>query len=194
MKLLVCILLFSFSSFGQDSGLVTDIAYYRNGSIYSIVQVYIDIEGREVKDGAYSMFDSTGVLLSEGRFHHASKVPCVDCYHEVSKEGIGEVWEQYDYASCISGSVRVGEWKEYFNNGSLKSVGTYNGKIRQSTIVDCPERKEGHDHTGSGVVCNVLLSIDYLKEGLWIYYDIEGVKIKTEFFIDSHLVRTETWE
>jgi hypothetical protein len=193
MKFLFCILLFLFSSFGQDSGLKIDTTYYSNGSIYKIIQVYINANGDKIREGFCLTFDSTGILLLEGRHHHASKVPCVDCYKEVFKSDSENVWEQYDCTDCRGGSVKVGEWKEYFNNGQLQSVGIYNGKVRESRIVDCPERKESDTHPGSGVVCHGLLSIDYLKEGLWIYYDMNGVKIKTEFFIDSHLVRTETW-
>jgi antitoxin component YwqK of YwqJK toxin-antitoxin module len=194
MKFPFCILLFSFSSFGQDSGLTIDTAYYSNDSIYSITQVYVNSEDRKIKEGFRLTFDSTGILLSEGRCHHASKVPCVDCYREVYKYGTGNIWEKYDYTDRRGGSIKIGEWKEYFINGQLKSVGAYNGKVRERTIIDCPERKESYSYSSEGVVCNGLLSIDYLKEGLWIYYDINGVKIKTEFFIDSHLVRTEMWE
>ncbi|MFT6246122.1 MAG: antitoxin component YwqK of YwqJK toxin-antitoxin module [Salibacteraceae bacterium] len=134
MRIFFYPLLFSFSSFGQDSGLEIDTTFYSNGSIETIVQVYIRKNGTRVPEGLFQFYDSTGVLIHEGYNRVANKIQCINCYEEVSKGDTSE-WVKYDMAKYCPGSVRVGICKRHYDNGRLESIGAYSGIFHESSGV-----------------------------------------------------------
>lgn len=74
-----------------------------------------------------------------------------------------------------------GEWKEYFNNGSLRYIGyCKNNELHGKFLEYNPN--------------GILIKKGYLKEGFregkWEYFDGNGEKIKTEFYKDKNLLST----
>jgi antitoxin component YwqK of YwqJK toxin-antitoxin module len=194
MKFLFCILLFSFSSFGQDSGLKIDTTYYSNDSIHEIIQTYINREGRKVKNGTYLMYDSTGVLLTEGNYLHDSIVKCVNCYEKIHNDDNTGRWKRYDTAQYTRAGVKVGTWTRYYRNGRLKSIGSYTGAIteRIGSIMNQPIKNQSTGTLSSGIIDGILRVIE-LKEGKWEYYYENGELRLEEEYIDEILVNTVSW-
>jgi len=163
--------------------------YYSNGRIESIVD-YAYYENRIDYSGQYKEFYESGGIKTEGNYKKSNNdsVECVLCYRH------GSGYEKYDWAEN-NPPIKVGEWKEYYENGKLKSIGEYYLGVHQSFMIRSEENLDSITGEPTGVKLLLLvLGNEYLKDGEWNYYNENGFLIKTEFYIKGTLVEVEIFE
>jgi antitoxin component YwqK of YwqJK toxin-antitoxin module len=197
--LLLCITLFFYKlSYSQNEKChcVIETYYFPNNKI----EISYEIDTLNFKYcGLYKEFDSTGILLMEGTYTNVDSIACEDCYvynswdFNLNRNALKKDSFVYFY------SLRTGVWKFYYPNGKLKEEGTYSDKVHSYTstgLYDPDQFKSFLNKTNSyltisGGPIGVGLDIEYLKDGVWTYYDERGKILKKEYLINGLLVHEE---
>ena len=98
---------------------------------------------------------------------------------------------------------KQGEWKKFHENGNLIKVGTFkndkpvgefkyyydNGKIKAKMNHKGSEAYSIFFHE-SGVPESTGKYLNQKKDSTWVYYDLDGFKIATDYFINGEKNRT----
>jgi hypothetical protein len=159
---------------------VRDTIRFNSGIIYSITD-----EDTTEHDycGIYKLYDSLGVLIEEGNYLKVDSVECNWCYNENVRDSIDRP-TQY-YKSKHTKTLKVGIWSYYHPNGLIKEKGKYSSKVKEYTEMDYPVEWEGKSWPNP---VNVGLAMEYLKDGVWEYYNDQGKLILTEEYVCGSLV------
>jgi antitoxin component YwqK of YwqJK toxin-antitoxin module len=158
---------------------IRDTSYHSNGAINTIFGYD---ETTHEYCGLYTFFDSLGVKLSEGEYRKVDSVECIGCYREDYRNK-DEKWSQYFVSRADR--ILVGEWKYYHENGQLKEIGRYCDAVHEYTGSAYPLDWEGKSWPEP---VNGYLTYEYLKDGIWECYDVDGNHIKTEEYVCGQLV------
>lgn len=157
--------------------------YYNEGNIESLVEYICTGNGRSDENGKYIEFYKSGQIKSEGRYQKTKNdsVPCIQCYEKDQLKKIE--WAEF------STSLKVGEWKEYFENGKIKSIGKYFAGLHQT--FNTAWRKEDSNGMKIGIGT---IGTDYLKDGEWKTYNDAGNLLKIEYYKEGTFIGDETFE
>jgi antitoxin component YwqK of YwqJK toxin-antitoxin module len=181
MKFLLFVLMISGSEMSiSQTDCIHDTLFFENGKIELIFD--FDTTNHEYC-GVYISFDSTGIIESEGAYLSVDSIRCFMCYDDIYRKS-SEKWEQYDHSKYAT-KVPVGEWKYYHDNGHLKEMGSYCEMVHEYSGLSYPIEWEGKSWpspvAGYG-------TFEFLKDGIWEYYDRDGHNIKTEEYVCGQLV------
>jgi len=157
--------------------------YYPDGNIESLVDYVCTDNGRSDESGQHIEYYKSGQIKTEGRYQKAKNdsVLCILCYDRREFKKIE--WAEF------SPSLKVGEWKEYFENGKIKSIGEYYLGVHQTFNTEWFKEDSNKEKTGVGTV-----GTDYLKDNEWKYYNDAGKLIKIEYYKQGTLIGEETFE
>lgn len=156
-----------------------DKEYYDNGSI-KLVTEKIHLKYGSYSDGDYKAYFENGNPKQEGCLKLMDSIECVGCA------------ESFDGRPKTKASTHIGRvdtWKEYYPNGKIKSKGSYNGIHETGYSYETLHKKA----TGVGVFQPGDYSEDYIKDGLWQYFDETGRVIKEELFFHGWVAKVVTY-
>lgn len=155
-----------------------DTVYYKNGKVESITE--IDSLYRRV--GIYKKFDTTGVLIEEGKFGQIDSSECLNCYDGISGHDFPGRW--YNMNKIEVGELKIGQWFTYHSNGKMATAGHYDTLF---TIYH-----HAVDPKGANRPVPVGLHIEQLKTGIWRYYDENGeIYLKEEYYRGTLVFKLE---
>lgn len=159
------------------NGQKTQEFYDKDKIIYDTLRKWTDegkLYGVEVYNmKGYTSIDywvETGKISDFGKYEIAKKVPNLEIYD--SAAFVKYTVKPYSFEEIYY--VRSGVWKHYHKNGTLASEGNY---LPWPFIIITPRTKEDEDNPG--IMYN---GEDFLKDGIWNYYDEKGNLIKTETY------------
>ena len=132
------------------------------------------------KPGFYYERYATGQIKVEGAYLWQDTIVCVTCYKE---------WSNSFSNYSVEHLMRVGEWKEYYEDGTLKSKGSYYG-IHEVYGVHWPMR---YGESSNGLVPGDA-EIQYLKDKYWYYYNAAGNLIRLEYYYMGMLASIEVYK
>ena len=130
--------------------------------------------------GFYFEYYPSGKLMVEGVYQHLDSVVCLNCYQSITEDMRNK---------SISSLMRVGEWKEFHENGQVKAKGMY-GYLHEVYHVDWPMP---YGESSNGFVPGDA-EIVYLKDGEWQYFNERGRLIKVEFYYEGMLASVATYK
>jgi antitoxin component YwqK of YwqJK toxin-antitoxin module len=134
-------------------------------------------------------FFTTLIIAQEHKEYYNDKTLKVEGqYDEGLKTGIWKNYYENGQLKSIGnyesfGGEKNGGWKYYYENGQLKSEGRFLSGFRVS------EWKYYHEN--GSLECNGIYEYGEIKVGEWIYNDDEGVIIKTELWGEGKLIETK---
>lgn len=158
--------------------------YYPEGMLKSIINYICVYHGRSDESGQYIEFYKTGQIRLEGTYLKNDSIECVECYDPMENNKKIQ-WSEY------APPLKTGEWKEYYENGKLKSIGKYYQGIHQTFNTEYLKNESPADISKIAIST---ISVDYLKDNNWKYYNVEGRLIKTEYYRRGLLIGEETIE
>jgi antitoxin component YwqK of YwqJK toxin-antitoxin module len=129
--------------------------YYENGNLELLVDYTCSKNGNYEECGRYIEYYVSGQIKVEGNYEKliSDSIECVQCYNEI---------ELKDVEWAISQpSLKIGFWKEYYENGKLKSIGKYYYGVHQTFNKNWQNGETWFATT---------LGTEYLKENEWNYY------------------------
>jgi len=150
--------------------------YYDNGKVQSLID-YVPFQNRSCYNGLYKEFYKSGKTKLDGNYQFLDSLECVNCFDVVTKNKI--------YKAELNPSIKVGTWKEYWDNGQLKSSGQYYKGVHQTNYSSLPNPKSYGVFTPGG------LTDEYLKDGEWKHYNEKGELISIEFYLKGSLVSVQ---
>ena len=126
--------------------------------------------------GVYQEYYENGQLKVEGTYsiYTGDSIECVRCfeYDTIAHAEKKVLWVKY-----IGGSIRTGIWKEYYENGKLKSEGVYYPCVSFDHRSFSKKRHK---------IINGLWTVDYtqafVQDKEWKFYDETGKLERTETF------------
>ena len=131
--------------------------------------------------GVYKEFYESGKLKIDGNYKLVDSIECLNCFdlndNKVKTKAYGH-------------SLKVGDWKEYYENGILKSIGVYYKGIHETYGSHNP--KQTND--GVGIFTPGDYSEEYLKDKGWKYYNDKGQLIKEEYYYNGVITNIHTYE
>lgn len=155
-----------------------DTVYYKNGKIESITE--IDSSYRRV--GVYKQYDTTGVLIEEGRYGQIDSSDCLNCYEGTFGHDFPGKW--YSVNKIEVGEIKTGQWFTFHTNGKIASFGYYD------TLFTAYRRAV--DPKGAYRPVPVGIHFEQLKTGIWRYYDENGeIYLKEEYYRGTLVFKLE---
>lgn len=159
--------------------------YKRNGSLIDIVKFSQGVRVTEAKElakvGVVSKLSSNGTTASSGGFDE-NGVP--HGIHRVyNKEGKVTASEVFKNGKVISKGIvlksgyRNGDWKDYYENGQLKSEGKYSNGVKTGVWIY---------YYKNGRVNQKGLYINGNAEGEWNWYYKSGKLLRNENYIEGY--------
>ena len=129
--------------------------------------------------GFYYEYYPSGKLKVEGVYLRLDSISCINCYNPFT--------EKLSSKSNIN-LMRVGEWKEFYENGSVKARGYYKN-VHEVHRVDWPMP---YGESSNGLVPGGV-EVIYLKEGYWLYYNEKGNVVQEEFYFQGMLAAQDSF-
>lgn len=146
-----------------------DTVYYKNGKIESITE--IDSLYRRV--GIYKQYDTTGVLIEEGRYGQIDSSDCLNCYEGTFGHDFPGSWNQINKLQV--GEIKTRQWITYHPNGKMATSGQYDTLFTIYHISTDPK--------GANRPVPVGRHTEQLKAGIWRYYNSKGeIYLKEEYY------------
>jgi antitoxin component YwqK of YwqJK toxin-antitoxin module len=130
--------------------------------------------------GFYFEYYPSGKLMVEGVYQRLDSIVCVNCYGSFTEKTINK---------SISNLMRVGEWKEFHENGQVKAKGMY-GHVHEVYHVHW---SMPYGESSKGLVPGDA-EIVFLKDGAWQYFNERGQLIREEFYYKGMLSIVETYK
>jgi uncharacterized protein len=159
---------------GKSTGVTKE--YYDNGNLKLEYEIK-HLDWINYFSGPYNEYYESGKPKIQGTYKFSDSITCVNCY-DLDKNKI--------VTKASSHSDRTGSWKEFHENGQLKSIGIYKG-IHETNEIHFHKPKNGEWTPGE-------YSEEYMKDKLWVYYDDEGRVIKEEFYLNGVLADIKTYD
>jgi antitoxin component YwqK of YwqJK toxin-antitoxin module len=159
--------------------------YFENGKIETIVE-YRSNKGRSDFSGIYIEYYSNGKIKTEGRYKllENDSLECVECYDVTSCIECFNSINSRKIKKTTNWPLKDGIWKEYYESGNLKTVGSYYSGVHETQNVN----------TIVGTKFKSLsLGCQYLKHKEWKCYDENGNHIRTEYYFKGILIGEETF-
>lgn len=159
--------------------------YYPNGNISLVVDYVCLDNGSSKENGQYIEYYKSGQIKLEGAYQWEKNdsVECVNCYYD--RFGIDiKKWAEFNP------SLRVGVWKEYYENGKLKSDGEYYLGVQERYTYEFIDDESGE----AECLIYALIGTDYLKDKGWRYYNNNAKLVKTEYYKKGVLVGEEVYK
>jgi antitoxin component YwqK of YwqJK toxin-antitoxin module len=181
ISLIIFVLICNYS-FSQNWERQIDSTFHENDSLKSIQNVLIDSDGNEFKDGKFWIFNSEGILISEGEMAYRTFVECQNCFEIKDETAI-----QYTCAKWAKDQTQVGVWTTYYPNGSIESTGKYSGKVHEMGCSQCTT-------SGTFSVCDGMLRKIHSKDGVWQYFDVNADLTRSETYLDGLLIYEATYK
>jgi antitoxin component YwqK of YwqJK toxin-antitoxin module len=159
--------------------------YYENGNIEMIAE-YSSQFGRSDYAGTYKDFFESGKIKTEGQYLilDNDSIECVNCYDLVNCLACYDSVNYRKIEFTKNWPLKDGIWKEYYENGVLKTFGVYYLGLHETRNVMAIEGTEVKATTSSPI---------YLKHKEWNCYDEMGKLIRTEYYYKGILVGEETF-
>jgi hypothetical protein len=159
--------------------------YYESGHI-EIIAEYSSQNGRSDYSGLYKDFFESGKIKTEGRYKipESDSIECVDCYDLVNCLECYNSVNNRKIKSTTNWPLKDGVWKEYYENGVLKTYGVYYFGLHETRNINAIEGRTTKAGTSG---------CEYLKHKDWNYYDEKGKLIRTEYYYKGILVGEETF-
>lgn len=172
------------------------IEWYDNGSKFSE-----GVYKNNLKEGIWTNYDLSGKTKQKVTFTNNIQSGLFQSYYQngvIMEEGNYIKLGASDYDSmmvdknrqhvkCEDYNVfdaRIGVWKYYHNNGSIKSTGVF---IPQCLCYSTIQEKFNKELKANLV--STVVEIEYLKDGHWKYFDRKGKLSKEEVFKKGKLVK-----
>ncbi len=134
------------------------------------------------KVGPYQEFYKSGKIKVQGTYAKVDSIECINCFDTGLDKKVTKAFLRI---------MRIGEWKEYHENGQLKSVGAYKGihETHITTWIDDQGKKIGPGKFAPGGVRE-----DYVKDKKWQYFNTAGQLTHEEFYYNGSLVDEHIYE
>ncbi len=162
----------SFSQEGSTDSVQTITSFHSNGQIKSVREV-LWIDDSPVKNGFYKEYDTLGTLRIEGHYTYQTNTKeCIGCYALDSDDSTFHRYKKSNWTE-----MRTGVWNFYSADGNIYLSGSYSEKVHE--IIHLAPDTDNYEP---------YIEIDYLKNGPWNYYDINGKIISIEWYVDGNLV------
>lgn len=159
---------------GKSAGVTKE--YYDNGNLKLEYEVK-HIEWINYFCGPFNEYYESGNPKIQGAYKFSDSIACINCYDLDQNKVVTKAYSHSD---------RAGAWKEFYENGQIKSIGVYKG-IHQTYEINFHKPTNGEFTPGG-------YSEEYLKDKLWVYYDSKGKVIREEFYHNGILADIKTYD
>lgn len=185
----------------SEEGILLSEAWYENGLLEGISkEFYLDGSLKSVSrfvqnrlDSLETTYDQEGNVLSMERYAAGKELETIEINASGGKKmvskGNGEVITYFpngqpESITTFRNGHPYGEWKEFFDNGNLKSTGTYDEQHQRLVVSEFDAEGNQLVKDGEGDVEFWEFDWNYLKgtykagleEGIWQYYYYSGVQ------------------